>query len=122
MDLNVPLFKILFLSTSGYHCAAKCNAAKIARGCTLTNKQTSEARIDGYVGTFESRKSIHVDNKQACPRVSHLALTNNCGEFLFARVAALANKCILHSVEFSRREASRTMCSPNPTIVLQITR
>ena len=69
---------------------------------------------------FESRKSIHVDNKQACPHVSHLALTNNCGEFLFANIAALVNKCILHSVESSRQEAPQTMCSPNPTIVLQI--
>lgn len=98
--------------------AVKRNVAKNARGCSLTNKQTNEARTDGHIR--ESHESIHVDNKQACPRVSHLVLTNNCaGEFLFAMSHARGIS-VSHSTEFSRRKTPRTMYSPVPRLFCKL--
>lgn len=83
--------------------------AKTMRGCTLTNKQTNETRVDVW-------ESIPVDNKQACPRVSYSTL-------LWQTIAARwANFCLprprisvshsLHPTDGKRRAHS--------PIVLQI--
>lgn len=80
-------------------CCEMQRMQKLCGSCTLTNKQTSETRVDVW-------ESIPVDNKQACPCVSYLALANNCGtmgEFLFA---ASENQRIAFT-GFNRRKASR---------------
>jgi hypothetical protein len=79
--------------------------------------------------TFESRESSRVDNKQACPRVSHLVLTNNCGTLanICLRVSrTLANQCIAfnrNSVDEKHRErcaarVSRLFCKLYPLILM----
>lgn len=88
------------------------------------NEQTN-GRSANRPDTPEPRESIPADNKQACPCVSHLVLTNNCGtlaKFLFARARACTSRqsaCRIQRIQLTER-ASRTRCSADLAIVLQI--